>query len=179
MTALVGLLLLGQALSRQVARESNDAGLLRALGLTRHQLAVASGLRWTATGIVAAVTAVAVMIAASPLAPIGVVRRTIAHTVGRSRRPGRAAHCDRDRSASSRWEQRGACGGCSAGRPNSLPSSTLAVHVVGPTATTGIAATLHSLRRPFRSNAATAMGAIVLVAVAAIEARPWCSRTIG
>lgn len=164
--ALVGLLLLGQALSRQVSRESSDAGLLRALGLTRAQLALASGLRWTVTGIVAAVTAVATMFAASPLAPIGVARKTIEH-----------AHVELDLivgsliaiatvlaialgGAWSAWRIRS--------RTSRDPSSSFAIRAVGPAATAGIAATVRSLRRPFRTNSATALGAIVLVATAAI-----------
>ena len=167
--ALVGLLLLGQAIGRQVGRESHDAGQLRALGLTRNSRSVAqaAGLRWVATGIVAAVVGVAIMFAASPIAPIGLARKTIADpsldlavAIALVIAIGTLVAITLG-GAWSAWR--------STKRSSSrLPSSALAIHAVRPTASTGIAATLQSLRRPLRTNAATALGAIVLVATAAI-----------
>ncbi len=147
----------GEQRRRPAPRAGSDSRATRAL---------ASGLRWTVTGIVAAVTAVATMFAASPLAPIGVARKTIEH-----------AHVDLDGvvgsliaiatvvaialgGAWSAWRIRS--------RTSRVPSSSLAIHAVRPAAATGIAATLGSLRRPLRTNSATALGAIVLVAAAAI-----------
>jgi ABC-type lipoprotein release transport system permease subunit len=165
--ALAGLILLGQAIGRQVARENKDADVLRALGVTRAQRALASGMRWAVAGFFAAFVGVAIMYVASPIAPIGLARKTIEH-----------AQFDLDDivafvialatllavtagGAWSAWRM-------DSRRAHPVPSSSLGIRSGQPAATTGIIATLQSLRRPLRTNSATALGAIVLVATAAI-----------
>jgi hypothetical protein len=73
--ALAGLLLVGQALGRQVLLESTEYPTLRALGMTRGQLVAIAIVRTTVVGTAAAALAVAVAVALSPLTPIGVARR--------------------------------------------------------------------------------------------------------
>jgi hypothetical protein len=73
--ALGGLLLVGQALGRQVLLESMEYPTLRALGMTRGQLVGIAIVRTAVVGIGAAALAVAVAVALSPLTPIGVARR--------------------------------------------------------------------------------------------------------
>jgi hypothetical protein len=73
--ALAGLLLVGQALSRQVLLESTEYPTLRALGMTRGQLVGIAVVRTAVVGTGAAALAVAVAVALSPLTPIGVARR--------------------------------------------------------------------------------------------------------
>ncbi len=73
--ALTGLLLVGQALARQTFLDSVDHPTLRALGFGRAQLVAgdhAARGRWSP--IAAALLAVVVAVAASPLTPIGVAR---------------------------------------------------------------------------------------------------------
>ena len=73
--ALAGLLLVGQALGRQVVLESTEYPTLRALGMTRSQLVGTAVVRTALVGTAAAALAMAVAVALSPLTPIGVARR--------------------------------------------------------------------------------------------------------
>jgi ABC-type lipoprotein release transport system permease subunit len=68
------LLLIGQALARQMFLDSVDHASLRALGASRGQLALTSMLRAVVVAAGGAVLAVVVAILASPLMPIGPAR---------------------------------------------------------------------------------------------------------
>jgi putative ABC transport system permease protein len=72
--ALTGLLLVGQALARQMFLDSVDHPTLRSLGFGRRQLAALAMLRAAVVAIGAALLAVVLAIAVSPLTPIGVAR---------------------------------------------------------------------------------------------------------
>ena len=67
----VSLLLVGQALARQVALESSEHPRLRSLGMTTSTLFALGLLRVVPVGVIAGVVAVAVALALSPVAPIG------------------------------------------------------------------------------------------------------------
>ena len=71
---LTGLLLVGQALARQSFLAATDAPTLQALGLARRQLWVLAMLRAGLVAVFAAVLAVVLAIAASPLMPLGPAR---------------------------------------------------------------------------------------------------------
>lgn len=73
--AVAGLLIVGQALSRQVQAEAAEHPTLLALGMTRSQVVLAAVVRAGAVALPGAVLAIAVAVAASPLAPIGLARR--------------------------------------------------------------------------------------------------------
>lgn len=73
--AIDGLLIVGQALSRQVQLEAAEHPTLLALGMTRGQVVLAAVVRAGAVAFPGAVLAVAAAVAASPLAPIGFARR--------------------------------------------------------------------------------------------------------
>ena len=68
------LLLVGQALARQIALESNEHPLLRSLGMTRPELFALGLARVAPVGVVAGALAGGVAVALSPLAPIGAAR---------------------------------------------------------------------------------------------------------
>jgi hypothetical protein len=68
------LLIMGQALARQSTLESIEYPALRALGCTRRQLVATSVVRMLVVGALAAVLAVALAIALSPIMPIGRAR---------------------------------------------------------------------------------------------------------
>jgi ABC-type lipoprotein release transport system permease subunit len=68
------LLLVGQALTRQIALESSEHPLLRSLGMTRRQLFALGLARIAPVGLAAGALAAGVAVALSPLAPIGVAR---------------------------------------------------------------------------------------------------------
>ncbi len=166
--AVAALLLLGQAIARQVGRESDEAPTLRSMGFTRREFALATGLRWCATGAVAVVTAALVLVLSSPIAPIGLARRTIAH-----------AHIHVDLLVTSVTlvgvallvAGFGALAGWRAARSDPRERSVgtaRSVRSLGPAAATGIRATLLGLRRPLRSNTGSAVGAIALVTMTAI-----------
>lgn len=72
--ALTALLILGQAIARQLWLEGGSTGPLRALGMSRSQLVGADLLRAATSGLIGAVVAVGVAIAASPLTPRGLAR---------------------------------------------------------------------------------------------------------
>lgn len=73
-TAFVAMLVLGQAIARQLLSDAGDAPTLSAIGVTRAQLAASIVLRGAAMGVAGAVLAVALAIAVSPLLPIGPAR---------------------------------------------------------------------------------------------------------
>ena len=74
LTAFAAVAVLGQILVRQTYVESDDDGVLSALGMsTRERVALAS-LRGATVGLGAAAVAVVLAIAASPLMPIGLAR---------------------------------------------------------------------------------------------------------
>src|SRR5215470_1959188 len=74
LAALVGLAVVGQALARQGAAESESSAALAALGATRGQLATISLAGTAMLALAGAAGAVAVAVALSPLAPVGVAR---------------------------------------------------------------------------------------------------------
>jgi hypothetical protein len=75
LSALAGLLLVGQTLGRQVVLEAAEYPILRAVEMTRGQL-VGVALIWAAViGVGGAALAVAAAVALSPLTPIGLARR--------------------------------------------------------------------------------------------------------
>ncbi|MDQ3353886.1 MAG: ABC transporter permease [Actinomycetota bacterium] len=75
LAAVATIVILGQALSRQVVLDAGDRRTLSALGMTRAQLVGTSLVRTGLIGMGAGVLAVAVAVALSPLAPIGLARR--------------------------------------------------------------------------------------------------------
>jgi hypothetical protein len=75
LAAIAALLLVGQTLGRQVYLESAEYPTLRALGMTRGQLVGVALVRAAVIGAGGAMVAVAVAVALSPLAPIGLARR--------------------------------------------------------------------------------------------------------
>lgn len=74
LACLVSVLLVGQAVARQVTLESSDHPLLRSLGMTGHQLFALGLARVIPVGVMAGVLAALTAVALSPLAPIGVAR---------------------------------------------------------------------------------------------------------
>jgi putative ABC transport system permease protein len=77
--ALTALLVVGQVAARTLLTATQDNGTLAALGMTRRQLFAASMAETAATTIAGAIGAVAIAIAASPLAPIGPARMAEPH----------------------------------------------------------------------------------------------------
>jgi hypothetical protein len=74
LAGLIGLAIIVQLLSRQLALDGLEFPILRALGMSRVRLAAASLARAAIVTTIAGATAVAVAIAASPLMPIGPAR---------------------------------------------------------------------------------------------------------
>jgi len=74
LTALAGLVVIGQALSRQTMIESEEHPTLAALGMDQRQLVLLGMARNLLVGLGAAAGAVALAIALSPLAPVGEAR---------------------------------------------------------------------------------------------------------
>ena len=72
--AAAGLLVLAQALARQLAFDGADADALRAIGMTRRQLLAVAIVRVLAVGVVGGAAAVVVAIALSGRAPVGPAR---------------------------------------------------------------------------------------------------------
>ena len=64
----------GQAVARRADLDSGDDDTLRAIGLTSGDLRRIAALQWAVVGVVAALIAVAVTIALSPLSPSGLAR---------------------------------------------------------------------------------------------------------
>ena len=76
---LAGLLVLGQALARQLALDATEVPILRTLGLTQGQLTLLTLLRAAIVAGAAAGIAVVTAIALSPFTPIGAARRAELH----------------------------------------------------------------------------------------------------
>jgi ABC-type lipoprotein release transport system permease subunit len=74
LTAIAGVLVIGQLLARLTSIESGDNLVLAAMGATRTQRAALALCRATAIGVVAAVIAAALAIAVSPAFPTGLAR---------------------------------------------------------------------------------------------------------
>jgi hypothetical protein len=74
LAALVGLVVVGQALARQSTLESEDYPTMAAIGIDRRQLVALGVGRHLVVGIAGAVGAVAIAIALSPVAPLGEAR---------------------------------------------------------------------------------------------------------
>ena len=74
LAALVGLLVIGQALARQSAVESEDYPTLATIGLEQRQLVALATARNLLVAISGAVGAVALAVALSPIAPVGEAR---------------------------------------------------------------------------------------------------------
>jgi hypothetical protein len=85
LAGLAALLLIGQAVSRQVALDSTDHATLAALGLSRRQRAAVAMVRAAVVGLAGGLLAVVVAVALSPLTPIGLARKAEIH-------PGLAAN---------------------------------------------------------------------------------------
>jgi hypothetical protein len=79
LAAIAALLLVGQTLGRQVYLESAEYPTLRALGMTCGQLVGVALVRAAVIGVGGAMVALAVAVALSPLAPIGLARRAELH----------------------------------------------------------------------------------------------------
>ena len=75
LAGLAALLLIGQAVSRQVALDSTDHATLAALGLSRRQRAAVAMVRAAVVGLAGGLLAVVVAVALSPLTPIGLARK--------------------------------------------------------------------------------------------------------
>jgi hypothetical protein len=73
--ALAMIVLAGQGLSQMISRSAPDIAVIRALGATRAQAALAAGLPGVIPVLGGAILAVAGAVAISPLAPVGPVRR--------------------------------------------------------------------------------------------------------
>jgi hypothetical protein len=69
------LVLVGQGMAQMISRSAPDIAVIRALGATQAQAALAAGLPAVAPVIGGAILAVAGAVAVSPLAPVGPVRR--------------------------------------------------------------------------------------------------------
>ena len=79
LAALVTVVLVGQAVARQVAVEGDDYVTMRSLGATRPQVVAVVVLRAAAVGVVGGILAFAVAAVASPLMPIGLARQAEIH----------------------------------------------------------------------------------------------------
>src|SRR6185437_2795313 len=75
LSALGALLVVGQTIARQVQLDADEQAVLRALGMTRIQLAAATLVRAGVIGVCGALLAVTVAVLASPLTPIGLARQ--------------------------------------------------------------------------------------------------------
>jgi putative ABC transport system permease protein len=76
-TALAGVIFVGQALARQVRREWSDGAALRALGMSRAQTGWSCVVRATPIAIGATLVAAATVVALSPLTPAGTARAAL------------------------------------------------------------------------------------------------------
>lgn len=79
LAGLIALVIIGQLLARQLILDAAEFPILRALGMTRGQLACLSLARLAVVTVAGAVIAVAVTAAASPLMPIGPARLAEPH----------------------------------------------------------------------------------------------------
>lgn len=79
LAGLVTILLVGQAVSRQLRADTDDRDVMRSLGATRIQLAAAAMARPAVVAVGGSAVALAVAAAASPLTPIGLARKAEIH----------------------------------------------------------------------------------------------------
>jgi hypothetical protein len=81
LAALVALLLVGQALGRQIRLEANDDGVLRAIGMTPGQLRLAATVRSAVVAVAGGLAGLAIAIALSRFFPLpgSTARRAILH----------------------------------------------------------------------------------------------------
>ena len=79
LAGLAGILVVGQALARQVVTDAEDNRTLAALGLGRNQLVLVALTRAGIIAVGGALAAGAIAIALSPLTPIGIARRAEIH----------------------------------------------------------------------------------------------------
>ncbi|MFN2607114.1 MAG: FtsX-like permease family protein [Acidimicrobiales bacterium] len=79
LAALTTLLIVGQAMARQVALDAADGPTLRAMGMTTGQRALAAVWRSALVAVVGALLAPAVALGLSPLFPIGLARQAEIH----------------------------------------------------------------------------------------------------
>ena len=79
LAALVTLLLVGQAIARQVMAQTDDYRTLRSLGAIRTQVFAIVTLQTTMIGVVGGVLAVVVAAVGSPLMPVGLARQAEIH----------------------------------------------------------------------------------------------------
>jgi hypothetical protein len=77
--AIAAAVLLGQAILRRIALRSGDHRVLIGLGMTKRQIVGAEVLAATPLAIGAAIVAVVVAVAMSPLAPVGIARQAVLH----------------------------------------------------------------------------------------------------
>jgi FtsX-like permease family len=75
LTAVAGWLVVGQSVARQVQLDATDQAVLRAVGMTRPQLAAVTLVRVALIGAASALLAVVLAVLASPLTPIGLARQ--------------------------------------------------------------------------------------------------------
>ena len=75
LTAVAAILLVGQTLGRQILMEAAESPVLRALGMTRGQLAGTAVVRAAPLAVAGSLLAVAGAVALSPATPLGVARR--------------------------------------------------------------------------------------------------------
>jgi hypothetical protein len=79
LSALVTIVLVGQAVARHVALQADDYAVLRAFGARRSQMVGVAALRGGLVGFMGATVAFVVAGAASPLMPIGLARQAEVH----------------------------------------------------------------------------------------------------
>ena len=79
LAGLAGLLVVGQALARQVVTDAEDNRTLAALGLGRRELLAVAMARATVIAVGGAIVALVLPVALSPLTPIGMARRAEIH----------------------------------------------------------------------------------------------------
>jgi ABC-type antimicrobial peptide transport system permease subunit len=79
LVALLTLLFVGQSIGRQIRNQAGDFAVLRSLGADRRQLVSAEVAVSAMVGLVGAMVAVVVAVAASPLMPVGLARQAEIH----------------------------------------------------------------------------------------------------
>jgi len=177
LTAIAALVVLGQALSRQVALDAGDHPTLAALGLSRWRLILVSLSRPAVIAVGSALVAVVVALMASPFTPIGLARRAEPH-------PGFSANVAvvavgfvgvaavvMGWAAMSAWRQtarsRALIDEQALPRPSALGGAA-AVSSLGPSATTGIGMSFERGRRAMFGTALAGTLAAVAGVTAAI-----------
>jgi len=177
LSAVAALVVLGQALSRQMTLDAVDHPTLAALGLSRWRLILVSLSRPAVIALGGALVAVVVALLASPFTPIGLARRAEPH-------PGFSADVAVVAigfvgvvaivigwAAMSAWRRTARAGAPideqAPPRPSALRGAA-AVSSLGPTATTGIAMSLERGRRAMFGTAVAGTLAAVAGVMAAV-----------